>query len=141
MQLQTILLTLLSAGALALPTTTPSSSSTNTTDSTLEKRSHYGWVGSYGKTDYTCKGDHFGPRPKIDGLDCMKFRPGSDNVGINWGSWPLAFDGLDIFTDDKCTKYAGKTIQRPNFDSKEGPGMCVSVRMHGAKWGSVRSHF
>ncbi|KAG7002016.1 hypothetical protein G7Y79_00029g063120 [Physcia stellaris] len=138
MQLQTILFTLLSAGALALPTSTPSSSNTteftstsNATESTLEKRSHYGWVGSYGKTDYTCKGSHFGARPKMDSGGCYKFHPGSDNVGIYWGSWPLSFAGLDTFSDDNCQNQVGGTILQPGFPSAEGPGTCVSVRLHG----------
>ncbi|KAL8793405.1 MAG: hypothetical protein Q9195_003991 [Heterodermia aff. obscurata] len=146
MQFPTILL-LLSAGALhttlALPTNLTNVFSNevplNETSSELEKRSSYGWIASYQANDWNCKGKQIGLRPKVH--DCIPFAPLSDNVGISWGSWPLDFDGLDIFTDTKCKVYAGKTIKRPDYYDEVGPGSCLSVKKHGAHWGSVMRHF
>lgn len=146
MQLSTLLL--LSAGALhttlALPTNLTNVFSNevplNETTSDLEKRSHWGWIGSYQWNDWSCKGSLIGTRPKVDNNDCIAFSPVSDNVGIYWGSSPLGFDAFDIFSDTKCKVFAGKTINKPDYYSETGPGLCTSVKKHGAKWGSIRNH-
>ena len=144
MQLPTILL-LLSAGALhttlALPTnltnvfseTVPANET-----SSLDKRSSYGWLASYESNDWNCKGKQIGLRPKIHS-DCIPFAPLSDNVGISWGSWPLNVDGLNVYSDGNCKVFAGKMITDPGYYNRVGPGSCVSVKKHGAIWGSVRN--
>ena len=142
MQITTVLFTLLSACALALPThhhSAPPSIFTNFTDdipedvpTALEKRAHYGWLASY--SDSHCKGSYAGPRPKIHG-ECIRFAPISDAVGINWGTWPLSSGALDVFHDEHCQKKVSKTIYAPKTGSS-----CISVKKHGENWGSVRYH-
>ena len=38
------------------------------------------------------------------------------------------FWGQDFFTGEHGKVLGGKTILRPDFDSEDGPGSCVSVR-------------
>ena len=136
---------LLSAGALqttlALPTNLTSVAAANETSSSssdLDKRSNYPWIGSYGATNWNCKGKPVGKRPKIKDGSCIKFAPTSDNVGLFWGDWPYGFNALDIYTDSNCEHNAGKTIRRPGYYDETGPGSCMSVKKHGAQWGSVK---
>lgn len=56
---------------------------------------------------------------------------------------PSAIAALDVFTDDKCTNYAAKTIIAPaeEDDYVSGTNTCLSVKAHGAQWGSVRQNY
>ena len=130
MHLSTILLPLaLSAAALAAPSTN------TTTPFPLTKRATYGWLSSYAPDDTTCKGFYYKPaRPKVY-ADCLKFSPVSDNVGINWGTWPLSYTGLDIFSDDNCKVSAGPRVDappgdfnNPSFHKNKGANTCFSVK-------------
>lgn len=54
-----------------------------------------------------------------------------------------AMNELDYFTDSECTKFAGRTIVAPPQESDydgSGANTCISVKGHGAQWGSVRQH-
>ncbi|KAI4132111.1 MAG: hypothetical protein LQ338_000865 [Usnochroma carphineum] len=54
------------------------------------------------------------------GWDCIKFTPGTDNVGINWGN--TRAKGIDFFTDDNCNDYATKTVFSMDLGSDNGKG-------------------
>lgn len=134
MQLTTLLVAALSASTLtiAAPTAAPTFNGTDPfaynaeMEGGIEKRGTYGWLSSYrmtGKTivlakhfrstQYTnlaldpfCGFGYAGARPKIqDG--CVPFVPVQGRVGINWGTWPLAFDSLDVYSDGHCLKKVG----------------------------------
>lgn len=71
------------------------------------------------------------------GGECIKFKPISDNVGINWGTWPYTVHGLDAFSDENCKTKVGQTIDKP----KNGM-TCLSVKgqAFGKGWRSVKYH-
>ncbi len=115
-------------------------SAANTTSSTTSSKlgSHWGWIGSFDKGD--CTGKPHNNRPEVNG-DCQKFTPETDFVGVSWGSWPWSFDSFDVFTDENCKNFASKTIKKPDYDNKVGPGSCYSVSKLGGHWGSFRKHY
>lgn len=126
------------ASTVGLHLSKASSPSPNITDaeSSIERRSNYGWIGSFEKGD--CSGDHHKNRPKLDNNDCIPFTPDTDFVGVSWGSWPLTVSAFDAFTDQGCKNFATKTIKKPNFDNAKGPGSCYQVSKLGGHWGSIR---
>lgn len=84
------------ASASALPTS-------NETSSFLEKRSHYGWIGSYSQRD--CRGTLYGDRPEIKkGITsgCTGFSPSTDNIAINFGTATLGFNSVKFWADESC---------------------------------------
>lgn len=110
---------------------------TNNTDEEphiLPRVSHYGWIASYDNGG--CTGHHHKNRPKIHS-GCQKFTTETDFVGLSWGSWPLGFKALDVFTDEDCTEYAAKTIKNPGWNDAEGPSYCLQVSKHGKPWKSI----
>ncbi len=132
MQLTSILIIALSAGALAFP----SPNVTSTDSSRLSKRGNYGWLSSFQDSDTTCSGLWGGSRPKVH-EDCIKFSPISDNVGINWGRSPLNFNGISFYSDDKCQHQVGSAKVGGN-GNKKGSDTCVSVKKNGGPWGSLQ---
>lgn len=86
------------ASTIAFPTTN---------NSTLEKRDHYGWVGSF--QDATCTGtaNPKGPRPEFKGGkegSCYPFQYVVGNmVGVNFGSGNQQWSGVTFFSDGSCT--------------------------------------
>lgn len=91
------------ASTMALPTAS---------NSTLEKRDHYGWIGSF--TNPTCSGspDPNGQRPELTDSDfndsgCHPFQfVVGESVGVNFGSGDLQYDGVNFYSDDKCQTYS-----------------------------------
>ncbi len=69
-------------------TTTLTLPTSNSTGSTLEERSHHGWVGSF--TSIDCSGNPIGNRPEFDvnSIKCIKFGPTpyNDHIGVNYGT-------------------------------------------------------
>ena len=74
----------------------------------------------------------------------------SDNVGINWGTWPLSFSGLDIFSDEECKEKAGDRVEtmkgnlnNPTIHANRGANTCFSVKnqakLSKGKIGSVKA--
>ena len=57
--------------------------------------------------------------------------------GISWGSWPIGFEALNVYTDANCNNFAGKTIDKPDFYDAQGADTCIQVSKHGGQWGSV----
>ncbi|KAG7002026.1 hypothetical protein G7Y79_00029g063220 [Physcia stellaris] len=94
----------------------------------LTKRAHYGWVGSSNST--TCSSDAYlvGPRPKLNDVACHPFVPATNTLAISFGSWPLGFGALDVFSDEGCTV---------RIDTIRAPEGCVDVRERGV--GGMRS--
>ncbi|KAG7001518.1 hypothetical protein G7Y79_00031g066330 [Physcia stellaris] len=105
----------------------------------IEKRGSYGWLSSFQLFDFTCGGGWGGSRPKIQD-SCVIFSPVSRRVGINWGQWPLAFDSLDVYSDERCVVKIA-TIKGPPKHQAKGAQTCVVTAEHGKgkKWRSVRS--
>ena len=94
----------LAATTMALPTVN------NNSTSTLDKRSHHGWVGSF--TDPTCSGnpDPNGQRPKLGEYinSCTAFQyVVGDAVGVNFGSGGDQWEGVTFFSDDNCQIVSG----------------------------------
>lgn len=84
------------ASTMALPTTS---------NSTLEKRAHFGWVASF--TDATCTGtsNPNGPRPELTGRQgsCYPFQYVVGNmVGVNFGTGNWQWSGVTFFSDGNC---------------------------------------
>ena len=63
---------------------------------------------------------------------------GSDNVGINWGSSPLNFNGMSFYSDDDCKHQVGHITSPQDSYQKRGAKTCVSVKANGGPWGSVQ---
>ena len=88
------------ASTMALPTTSTSSSTE------LEKRFHYGWVGSFDNSD--CSGDPnpLGVRPELDyenGVECDSFQYViGDWIGINYGTGAYSWAGATFYSDSQC---------------------------------------
>ncbi|KAL2044640.1 hypothetical protein ABVK25_012274 [Lepraria finkii] len=76
----------------------------------LTKRARYGWVTIYAADDPTCsRGYLAGFRPKMH-EDCIAFNApdgANDYVGINWGSSPMDFTGLQGYSDANCKNAVG----------------------------------
>lgn len=129
-----ILTALLSAGALAYP-------SSNETHS-LEKRAHFGYIGMYASPDCKGNGVKNGNRPKIHHNECIKFiHNANDNVKfpylkVVFGEWPHDFKAIKPFTDTECKNPAGpKLIEKPEW----GNSQCFKPADYKADalWGSV----
>lgn len=111
MRFLSALLLSMSAGALALPTTTPDDffqGGNTTTAKTLEARGTYGWISTWAPDDTSCKhGYDIRSRPKLDGT-CQKWVPSTNNIGLNWGTYPMTFESLRLFSDDGCQQEVKK---------------------------------
>ena len=101
------------ASTMALPTTN---------NSTLEKRAHEGWVGSFNNP--TCAGnpDPNGQRPELTdsafSSPCHAFQfVVGDSVGVNFGSGSLNWEGVTFFSDANC-----KTVSALNDWKTVVPG-------------------
>ena len=76
------------------------------------------------------------------GNGCIKVDFTNNNVGINWGEWFAAMDSFDVFSDDKCTNYASKTIVYDKLGfNKVGANSCYKMAEHGGPWKSVKQHY
>ncbi len=126
-----IALLTLSAGALAQPT--------NTTDPTLEKRANWGWIGTYAPSDTACKGGwDVAPGQRFElKYDCYPYVPATNNVGINWGTWPLAIDALNVYKDGNCQEMV-RSFTAGDVMGGHGPNLCVTVAANSGPWGSVK---
>ena len=90
------------ASTMALPTAS---------NSTLEKRSHWGWVASYNNP--TCSGnpDPKSQRPELtssafeSGCHPFQFVVG-DSVAVNFGSGDYQYEGVTFYSDDNCQTYS-----------------------------------
>ncbi|KAL8964658.1 MAG: hypothetical protein Q9197_006853 [Variospora fuerteventurae] len=72
------------------------------------------------------------------GYKCIKFTPGTDNVGINWGA--VRAEAITFYQDEKCTVYATKKMYSPAYGMDNGKGKadkCISYRATGGGWHSV----
>lgn len=74
-------------------------------NSTILKRNHFPWVGSF--TNPTCSGnpDPHGQRPEMRNQfgNCQGFQfVVGDAVGINFGSGVYQLEGVTFFSDDNC---------------------------------------
>ena len=77
-----------------------------------------------------------GPRPKVTDGGCVTFSPTTDNVGLDWGEWPLAFQKINFFKDKHCNVYASQTISKPPSFNAKGANTCLSMRYNGGPWNS-----
>lgn len=107
----------LSTGALSLPSLSPATSS-------LEKRSSYGWIGSFGVNDNTCGQNVIGPRPELERGGCTEWSNSSPRAGIDWGAGEPQFWELSYYSDSKCsdTAYLG-SVKRIGGE----PGHCALI--------------
>ncbi len=132
-----ILLSILSAGALTLalphsgndlqPCNTNLTVSDNSTSNILEKRAHYGWVGSFDGKE--CTGDYLSgkgenTRPKVTSEGCFPFNPVSDNIGWNWGEEGHTFKGIASYHDKACSKGASKLFENESGGNIPKGGGC-----------------
>lgn len=125
MQLQLPILLSLLTTTIALPTSTDDTSiapaSNNTNPSILEKRYHYGWIGSFPSND--CHGKNVGPRPKLESYNlCYKFTSPREatHIGINFGSGWYQMDAVKFYTDDNCKTLASKSSNGGYYNQKDG---------------------
>ena len=129
MYVQSLIIALLSAGALALPA--------NNTSPRLERRQHYGWVGTYPTDDHKCSHvNTVGPneRPELHIPKCMTFkRDPKTNAGIWWGSGSLRINEAHFFYDEHCTDWA-RNVQKP---SKGEAFTCVDGTKDARPWKST----
>ena len=58
------------------------------------------------------------------------FVPATNTLAISFGSWPLGFGALDVFSDDAC-------LVKIDTIYAKGEGGCVDVRARGV--GGMRS--
>lgn len=99
-------------------------------NSTLEKRSHYGWVGSFASPSCAGKPDPNGANPKIPssafGSNCVKFEyvVGDAAIGINYGSGLYEYGGVNFFSDGNCEDLASLNGWRTVAPGPDGTG-CV----------------
>jgi len=104
MYILSALLLSLSAGALALPTTNSDKffQGNTTTSKALEARGTYGWISTWAPDDVHCKG-HYDQRsrPKLDG-SCQIWVPSTNNIGVNFGTYPMTFESLRLYSDLRC---------------------------------------
>lgn len=139
-----LLLGILSASALALPT--------NTTTHHLEKRASWGWISYFDDKDKLCQhenkhlpGNHF----KLHGDHCYKWSPATHVVGVNFGTWPLAFANLALYDDDNCNKHIGN-IKVPKSLNIDAPttirilgrtSVCLNIMICilGVSWFSIEA--
>lgn len=105
----------------------------------LFRRGHKANISSY--SDSKCT-NAIGPLISLADEVCHKFTPVSNNVGINWGSWPVEMQSLTTYTDDNCETPGPPIIHTPTsleMDSK-GAGSCKSYASElteGGAWKSV----
>ena len=90
------------------------------------------WVSSY-KND-TCSGPGAGDAVGIVSDGCSVFHPVYDSVAVNFGG-AIQVESISVFSDSNCENPAGDDIVA-SFD--DGYQQCISMRYHGAKWGSVQ---
>lgn len=112
MYLQIPVLIGLLASTLALPTP-------NETNSTLEKRAHYGWIGAFDGSN--CRGNLIGPRPDIEHSisgGCTAFSPGTNNIAINFGTGLLSFSSVKFWSDANCKN----VVDGPKTDYQQPSG-------------------
>ena len=115
------------ASTLALPTS-------NETSTNLEKRLHYGWIGSF--VNDNCHGKHVGPRPELKHSisDCCAFTPATNNIGINFGTSAASFSNVIFYSDDNCE--AKIDTQKSDYEQPSGGYGCA----HGSDFaGSIGS--
>ena len=114
----------MSAGALALPT--------NNSSSLLEKRGNYGWITTYAPNDKGCHGGYdTRSRPKLDGT-CQIWEPSTNNIGVNFGTYPLSLESVVLYSDLRCMNQVDKILpdkgRNLGFTTKanHGPNVCTS---------------
>lgn len=80
----------------------------------LEKRDHFGWVGSFTNPDCQSNPDAKDQRPKIKTwvgdakTPCIAFSPlPNEWIGINYGTGDLLFHTVEFFEDDICQNSTG----------------------------------
>ncbi|KAI4176772.1 MAG: hypothetical protein LQ346_007815, partial [Caloplaca aetnensis] len=76
------------------------------------------------------------------GWGCIKFTPGTDNVGINWGNSRAR--AIWFYTDDNCKNYATKRLDSFSAGGDNGKGKadkCISYKANGGNWKSVAFWF
>ena len=136
----TLLTLALSAGTLAFPA--PANLTDSDLDMDLEKRDNGKIrIGSFG--NQYCDGKPVGKWTGGNDFDCFKFRPTTDNVGIDWSTQVRAL-GINFFTDDKCgddawatsNVYAPMTAMGDNGGDKADK--CISYKANGGNWQSAR---
>ena len=90
------------------------------------------WVASF--VSDTCTGISGDDAVSMNDWSCVPFHPVYDNVAINFGG-AYQVNSISVFSDSKCQNFAGPDIVA---DEEDGfPQQCLSMRLHGAKWGSV----
>lgn len=140
MQFSAIALFALSAGALALPTEIPNSDSTQNATDTVLARGLFGNGGDIASY-------HDGQCTKRDGKSihidpyqrCMKFKPGVNNVGINWsgGTIGTRIRTITFYKDDNCKTVASGQFEKPAFDNKVGANTCLGMAQNGGPFQSA----
>lgn len=121
--------------ALALPTA-------NQTTSNLEKRAHYGWIGSF--SDPQCTGPQTGPRPELHLGDCTVFSPANATgyFGIYFGTGGYSYDRLGMFSDTGCQTSLGDPkweLWKDVYTSNDFA--CVSMVDFTWQFGSVKAKY
>ena len=143
MRFTTTLLLGLSAGAFAVPTA-------NATNSTLEKRFSYSWVGNF--PDPSCDersmvksspDSNDGFRQEVHRGSCVIFQPRWEPyVGIDWGVGKhYGFSVLAAYRDDKCKDQVATVT---NTKGEAGAGVALSNFTeggphYGAMWNTVKA--
>lgn len=126
MYLLTSLLLSLSAGALAYATNTTSTNN-------LGKRATYGWITNYAPDDTDCKrGYNTDFRPELYDT-CIKWTPSTNNIGVNFGTWPDVCTDVKVYSDGDC-KNVIATINPdkgramgPTRHANHGPNVCYHI--------------
>lgn len=127
MYLQTILTLLSVTNVFAAPTS-------DTTISALEKRFHYGYIGSWVNKD--CLGNpwqsnppssHDRPEIHTDSL-CIKWSPDTLNVGINFGTVFHRFTELALYKDNACAVGANQSDFNSTTDLIHDNGILTMQR-------------
>ena len=103
----------------------PGFNSTVTHPDDIKFGSHYGWAGSFDQLG--CAGNPVkgSDRPKFDDQACRKVDLPADYLGVYWGSWPLGFTNLGLFTDEGCKNKAAEISQ--GHGQSIGPGACIQL--------------
>lgn len=128
MYLQVPLLLSMVTSALALP-------NSNQTTSTLEKRAHYGWIGSF--INDNCRGAQLGPRPELQHSisDCCAFSPAPNNIGINFGTSVNSFSDVKFYSDSNCQHVVPG--RNTDYSKPSGGYGCMHISDYEGSIGSV----
>lgn len=90
------------------------------------------WVASF--VSDLCTGVSGNDAVSMNNLNCVPFHPVYDSIAINFGG-SYQVGSISVFSDSNCKNPAGDDIVAdPDFY----PQQCLSMRLHGAKWGSVQ---